>query len=118
MVLDLISLNFIKFSSSITNNNYATVVISKFKTVTGFVKPVFLKGKISSSVKNVMIIKCINILSNIIWVSIFLPLIKTSSFLSQFFFTISRKKLTMIRNIMNPKVNKNKITVSLYPPSR
>lgn len=68
MVLDLISLNFIKFSSSITTDNYAAAAVSTYKTVIGFVKPVLLKGQVSSSVNDVMITKCTNIPGNIIWV--------------------------------------------------
>ena len=115
MVLDWISLNFIKFSSSITTDNYAAAAVLTYKTVIGFVKPVLLKGQVSSSVNDVMIIKCINIQGNIIWVSISSLLIKTSSFLNRVTSTLSKKVSTMIRKLRNSRVNKNKIkTINLY----
>lgn len=92
MVKDLAFLNFIKFNSSITNNNFVTVVNIIFKTVTGFVKLVILKAKVSNSVKTVMTTKCSNIQRNIIWDLISLLWIKTC-FIQILIFLITEKKM-------------------------
>ena len=117
MVKVLISLNSIKFSRSITTNNFATIVKSKYKIVIGFVKLANLMDKVSNSVKIVMTTNCINIQSNTIWALISLLLIKIFSHLTLFFSIISGKIFTMIKREKNLKFNKNKRkNFNLYLP--
>lgn len=108
MVKDLAFLNFIKFNSSLTNNNFVTVVNIIFKTVTGFVKLVILKAKVSNSVKTVMTTKCSNIQRNIIWDLISLLWIKTCSIQILVFLIIEKKMLTITKKYQNFGFNRIK----------
>lgn len=108
MVKDLAFLNFIKFNSSLTNNNFVTVVNIIFKTATGFVKLVILKAKVSNSVKTVMTTKCSNIQRNIIWDLISLLWIKTCSIQILVFLIIEKKMLTITKKYQNFGFNRIK----------